>query len=154
MTFPDYILAVFILLESAGVAAEGTPLPADYCQWQAECDAISEPLCGLRGDAARGRLIAIDSHGGNCLACHRMPIPEEPLHGTVGPPLDGVAARLSAAQLRLRIVDERQLNPATIMPGFYRDPRLSNRVASAFRGRTFMTAQQVEDVVAYLETLK
>ena len=123
MTFPDYILAVFILLESAGVAAEGTPLPADYCQWQAEGDAISEPLCGLRGDAARGRLIAIDSHGGNCLACHRMPIAEEPLHGTVGPPLDGVAARLSAAQLRLRIVDERQLNPATIMPGFYRDPR-------------------------------
>jgi sulfur-oxidizing protein SoxX len=154
MSFPDYILAVFLLLVSAGVAAEGTPLPADYCQWQAEGDAITEALCGLSGDAARGRLIAMDSHGGNCLACHRMPIPEESLHGTVGPPLDGVATRLSAGQLRLRIVDERRLNPATIMPGFYRDPRLSNRVASAFRGKTFMTAQQVEDVVAYLETLQ
>jgi sulfur-oxidizing protein SoxX len=153
MTFPDYILALFLLLVSAGLAAE-VPLPADYCQWQAEGDAITEPLCGLGGDAARGRLIAIDSHGGNCLACHRMPIPEEPLHGTVGPPLDGVAARLSAGQLRLRVVDERRLNPATIMPGFYRDPRLANRVADGFWGKTFLSAQQVEDVVAYLETLK
>ena len=67
---------------------------------------------------------------------------------------DAAATPRPAGQLRLRIVDERQLNPASIMPGFYRDPRLANRVASAFRGKTFMSAQQVEDVVAYLETLK
>ena len=154
MTIPGYRLAVLVLLASAGLAADEIPLPADYCQWQAEGDAIMAPLCGLKGDAARGRLIVIDSHGGNCLACHRMPIPEEPLHGTVGPPLDGVAARLSTGQLRLRVVDERRLNPASIMPGFYRDPRLANRVADKHWGKTFLNAQQVEDIVTYLETLK
>ena len=154
MNLPDCRAAVLLLLVSAGLAANEVPLPADYCQWQAEGDAIVAPLCGLEGDAERGRLIVIDSHGGNCLACHRMPIPEAPLHGTVGPPLDGVAARLSAGQLRLRVVDERQLNPATIMPGFYRDPRLANRVADAFWGKTFLNARQVEDIVAYLESLK
>ncbi len=83
-----------------------------------------------------------------------MPIDEEPFHGTVGPPLLGVGARYTAAQIRLRIVDEQQINPMTIMPGFYRDPKLANRVAEEFWGKTFLTAQQVEDVVAYLVTLK
>ena len=154
MTFPDFRPTVFLLLVSAVIAAEDIPLPPGYCQWQADGDAIVTPLCGLQGDADRGRRIVIDSHGGNCLACHRMPIPEEPLHGTVGPPLDGVASRLSAGQLRLRVVDERRLNPMTIMPGFYRDPRLANRVADDYWGKTFLDAQQVEDIVAYLGTLK
>ena len=84
----------------------------------------------------------------DCLACHQMPIPEAPFHGDVGPPLHGIGGRYSAAQIRLRIVDERQVNPATIMPGFYRDPALANRVADAYWGKTFLSAQQVEDLVA------
>lgn len=136
------------------VAQERLSLPADYCPWQAEGFAIDERLCDLQGDPERGRAIAIDSHGGNCLACHRMPIPEESFHGTVGPPLNGVAGRYTAAQLRLRVVDEQQVNPFTIMPGFYRDPRQANRVLGEFWGKTFLTAQQIEDVVAYLMTLK
>ena len=83
-----------------------------------------------------------------------MPIPEEPFHGTIGPPLQGVGARYSAAQIRLRIVDEQQVNPFTIMPGFYRDPLEANRVADVYWGKTFLSAQQVEDLVAYLVTLK
>ncbi len=83
-----------------------------------------------------------------------MPIPEELFHGTIGPPLDGVGARYTEAQLRLRVVDEQVLNPLTIMPGFYRDPRKANRVADDFWGKTFLTAQQVEDTVAYLVTLQ
>ncbi len=143
------------------LVAVGQPLWAadaatndDYCRWQAENFAIQQPLCGLQGDPERGRKIAADSHAGNCLACHKMPIDEEPFHGTVGPPLVGVGARYTAAQIRLRIVDEQQINPMTIMPGFYRDPKLANRVAEEFWGKTFLTAQQVEDVVAYLVTLK
>lgn len=125
-----------------------------YCEWQSADFAIAAPLCGLDGDPARGRALAADSHGGNCLACHPMPIDEEPFHGTIGPPLQGIGARYSAAQIRLRIVDEKQLNPMTIMPGFYRDPALANRIAGEFWGKTFLTAQQVEDLVAYLVTLK
>jgi sulfur-oxidizing protein SoxX len=126
----------------------------DYCAWRMQQFAIAEPLCGLTGDPVRGRALSVDSHAGNCLACHAMPIPEEEFHGTVGPPLHGVGSRYSAAQLRLRVVDEQQVNPVTIMPGFYRDPAKANRVAPAYWGKTFLTAQQVEDIVAYLVTLK
>jgi sulfur-oxidizing protein SoxX len=125
-----------------------------YCDWQAKDFAVEAPLCGLAGDPLRGRTLAADSHAGNCLACHQMPIPEEPFHGTIGPPLHAIGARYTAAQLRLRIVDEQQVNPITIMPGFYRDPKLANRVANDYWGKTFLTAQQVEDLVAYLVTLK
>ncbi len=135
-------------------AVDHPPLPEDYCHWQVRDFAIEQPLCGLRGDPHRGRQIAADSHAGNCLACHQMPIQEEAFHGTIGPSLDGIGARYTEAQLRLRIVDEQQVNPFTIMPGFYRDPRKANRVADGFWGKTFLTAQQVEDVVAYLVTLK
>jgi sulfur-oxidizing protein SoxX len=125
-----------------------------YCEWQMRDFSIQAPLCGLTGDPQRGRRIAADSHGGNCLACHQMPIPEEPFHGTVGPSLQGVGARYTAAQIRLRIVDEQQVNPMTIMPGFYRDPAQANRVADGYWGKTFLTAQQIEDLVAYLVTLR
>ena len=137
-----------------GTAVAQPPLPEGYCEWDMQELAITAPLCGLQGDPGRGRAIAADEHGGNCLACHQLPIPEAAFHGTVGPPLHGVGARYSAAQLRARVVDEQQINPFTIMPGFYRDPRHANRVADAYWGKTFLTAQQVEDVVAYLVTLK
>ena len=109
---------------------------------------------GLVGDPVRGREIAADSHAGNCLACHELPIPGIEAYGTIGPPLPGIASRLTEPQIRLRVVDTRNINPMSIMPGFYRDPRLINRPGEAYRGRTFLTAQQVEDVIAYLVTLK
>lgn len=135
-------------------AADQPALPEGYCHWQVSNFAIEQPLCGLKGDPDRGRRIAADSHAGNCLACHQMPILEESFHGTIGPSLHRIGARYTEAQLRLRIVDEQQVNPLTIMPGFYRDPRKANRVADGFWGKTFLSAQQVEDVVAYLVTLK
>jgi len=134
--------------------AADVPPEQVYCAWQEEGFAIEAPLCGVSGDPARGRALAADSHGGNCLACHQMPIPEEPFHGTIGPPLNAVGARYTPAQIRLRIVDEQQVNPMTIMPGFYRDPKLANRLADDFWGKTFLSAQQVEDLVAYLVTLR
>ena len=135
-------------------AAAESAAESSYCEWQMVDFAIHSPLCGLSGDPARGRALAADRHAGNCIACHQMPIPEESFHGTVGPPLDTIGARYTAAQIRLRIVDEQQVNPITIMPGFYRDPALANRVADAYWGKTFLSAQQVEDLVAYLVTLK
>jgi len=91
----NLIVALLCFLPLQVESAEPIPLPKDYCHWEVKDFAIEKPLCGLQGDAGRGRKIAADNHNGNCLACHMMPIPEEPLHGTVGPPLFGVGARLT-----------------------------------------------------------
>ncbi|MCW8957239.1 MAG: sulfur oxidation c-type cytochrome SoxX [Gammaproteobacteria bacterium] len=125
-----------------------------YIQWQAEGLSVAEPLGGLQGDPVRGRAIASSTEDGNCLACHQLPIPEESFHGTVGPDLSQIAARLSEGEIRLRVVDEKRINPMTIMPGYYRHPDTFNQVSQDFAGKTFLTAQQIEDVVAYLVTLK
>jgi sulfur-oxidizing protein SoxX len=131
------------------------PLAAQepYLPWHVENFAIAQPLGGLRGDAARGREIVAARARGNCLACHQLPIPEEPMHGTLAPPLSGVGARLSAGELRLRVVDQKLVNPETIMPAFYRDPARYNRPHPDYAS-TILSAQEVEDVVAYLVTLK
>jgi sulfur-oxidizing protein SoxX len=150
MTWLMLIAVFFVRLGWAGDALS----VQRYCEWRAKDFAVEAPLCGLAGDPLRGRAVAADSHAGNCLACHGMPIPEEPFHGTVGPSLHAVGSRYTAAQIRLRIIDERQINPMTIMPGFYRHPKLANRVANDFWGKTFLTAQQVEDLVAYLADLE
>ncbi len=149
------LLIVSVLVAGRALAQEALPpLPEDYCRWEREGLAIPQPLCGLQGDPERGRALALDPHGGNCIACHQVPAPEVPFQGTIGPPLSGVGSRYDVGELRLRVVDEQQVNPATIMPGFYRDPRLANRVADDYWGKTFLTAQQVEDIVAWLVTLK
>jgi sulfur-oxidizing protein SoxX len=126
---------------------------APYHDWQAKDLAIATPLGGLTGNAQRGRAVVIDRDRGNCLACHRLPIPDEPMQGTVGPPLDGVGARLSEGQLRLRVVDEQMVNPATIMPRFYARPGTLNRPLPGY-DTTILSAQDIEDVVAYLKTLR
>ena len=126
----------------------------DYVQWQADGLAIKQPLNNLVGDANNGRRIVISEDKLSCLSCHKLPIPEEPFHGNIGPDLTHVASRLSEAEIRLRVVDEKVINPVTIMPGYYRAPRKLNQVAMEFENRTVLTAQEVEDVVAYLKTLK
>lgn len=132
-----------------------TTVQADpYIPWQMENFAIKKPLGGLRGDAERGKQISIEPEKGGCLTCHAMPIPEESFHGDIGPSLIGVASRLTEGELRLRVVDEKQINPETIMPGYYRHPKHFILVAEDYAGKTFLTAQEVEDVVAYLLTLK
>jgi sulfur-oxidizing protein SoxX len=143
------------LSAGAGIAGDSDMvLPADYCQWEVTDYAITRPLCGLSGDATRGKAIVSDSGRGNCLACHQLPIPGIEAYGTIGPSLEGIASRLTEGQIRLRVVDTRQINPMSIMPGFYRDPRLIHRPARQYAGRTFLDARQVEDVIAYLVTLK
>jgi len=116
-------------------------------------DAIPTPLTGAKGDPARGRAIVASRQAGLCLLCHAAPIPEERFQGSIGPDLNGIASRLSEAQIRQRIVDPGKLNPATIMPAYYRSDDLT-RVAPSFKGKTILTGEQIEDVVAYLMTLK
>lgn len=152
MPIPSHILIVIAPV----TLALAMPASAEqaFIAWQAEGDAIIAPLTATPGDPARGRTLAIRPDKGTCLTCHVLPIPEEDFHGTIGPDLTGVGARLTAAQLRLRIADEQRLNPLTIMPGYYRDPATLNQVAFEYAERTMLTAQEVEDVVAYLVTLK
>ena len=115
--------------------------------------AMASPLTDQPGDAERGRRVILDRAGGDCIICHAMPLPQRPFHGNVGPPLDGVGSRYTAEALRLRIVDPKILNPETVMPAYYKVEGL-HRVLERYRGKPILTAQQVEDVVAYLLTLQ
>ena len=116
-------------------------------------DSIPASLTGAKGDPARGRAIVAKRQVGLCLLCHSGPFPEERFQGDLAPDLTGVGARLSEGQIRQRMVDSTKLNPQTIMPAYYRTEGLT-RVAPAFRGKTVLTPEQIEDVVAYLVTLK
>ncbi|MCX7152107.1 MAG: sulfur oxidation c-type cytochrome SoxX [Betaproteobacteria bacterium] len=116
-------------------------------------DAIAVSLTGTTGDAQRGRAIVANRNVGLCLLCHSGPFPEERFQGDLAPPLNGAGSRLSEGQLRLRMVDSGRVNPASIMPAYFRTEGLT-RVAPAFAGKTVLSAEQVEDVVAYLQTLR
>ena len=115
-------------------------------------DAIPASLTGKAGDPVNGKKVVIHRKKGNCLACHVMPIPEEQFHGLTGTDLHGVGARMDEASLRMRIVDPKVINPDTMMPSFYKTGQ--HRVLKKFEGKTILSAQEVEDVVAYLMTLK
>jgi sulfur-oxidizing protein SoxX len=115
--------------------------------------AISKSLTGVAGDPANGRKVVINRTKGNCLACHAMPIPEQQFHGETAPSLYGVGARLSAGELRMQVVNAKVTNENTMMPSFYRTFGF-NRPLKKFAGKSILSAQEVEDVVAYLITLK
>ena len=116
-------------------------------------DEIPASLTGAKGDPARGRAIVANRQVGLCLLCHSGPFPEERFQGDLAPGLEGVGARLSEGEIRARIVDPGRANPDTLMPAYYRTDGLT-RVAAAFRGNTILTAEQIEDIVAYLSTLR
>lgn len=116
-------------------------------------DAIPQSLTGVKGDPARGRAIVANRQVGLCLLCHAGPFPEERFQGNLAPDLRGAGSRWSEGQLRLRIVDSRRINSATIMPAYHRtEGRV--RVAPAYRGQPVLSAEQIEDVVAFLMTLR
>ncbi len=114
---------------------------------------IPEPLTDQPGDPVKGREVAINRKKGNCLACHNMPIPEQSFHGETGPDLNGVGGRYEIGELRLRVVNPKVINPDTMMPAYYRADGY-HRVAKKFQGKTILSAQEVEDLLAYLMTLK
>ncbi len=152
--FRLFPLCILLLPGPASLAGEHAPPPAPYIEWQAEDYAIQAPLGGLTGDPERGRAIAGNQHRGNCLACHVLPIHGEEFFGNLGPPLTGIGTRQSVGMIRLHVVDQSRFNPETVMPGYYRPPQQLHRVARELEGRTWLTAQEIEDVVAYLATLK
>jgi L-cysteine S-thiosulfotransferase len=116
-------------------------------------DALPESLTGTTGDPARGRAIVTNRHVGLCLLCHSGPFPEERFQGNLAPDLKGAGSRWTEGQLRLRIVDSSRINPTSIMPAYHRTEGLT-RVAPAFRGKPILSAGEIEDVVAFLMTLR
>lgn len=142
---PGIILLTTLLLTGC-VTAGPTPPPA-----AARADTLEAPLTRTPGDAVRGREI-VTGRDGNCLLCHALPEPGQRFMGNVAPPLTAVASRLSAGQIRLRVVDPTRVNPDAVMPAYHRVNDL-DQVALQYRGKPVLDAQQVEDVVAYLSTL-
>ena len=116
-------------------------------------DSLPQSLTGAKGDPVRGRAIVANRQVGLCLLCHSGPFPDERFQGELAPDLRGAGARWTEGQLRLRIVDSGRVNPASIMPAYHRTEGLV-RVGPAWRGKPILSAEQIEDVVAFLTTLK
>jgi sulfur-oxidizing protein SoxX len=115
-------------------------------------DSIAQSLTGSSGDATRGRALVLERTS-TCILCHSGPFPEEKFQGDLAPSLAGAGSRSTEGQLRLRLVNASSLNPATIMPSYYRVDGL-DRIAPAWRGKPILSAEQIEDIVAYLATLR
>lgn len=136
--------AMGLALAVAGVA-QASPL-------RVVGDAAPEALAQA-GDPARGRALVVARESANCVLCHAVPDPAVRFSGNVGPSLAGIGARMSPAQIRLRVADNLRVNPASVMPSYYKTDGL-DRVAPAYAGKTILSAQDVEDVVAWLATLQ
>ncbi|GAC1413560.1 MAG: hypothetical protein NVS1B14_10750 [Vulcanimicrobiaceae bacterium] len=137
---------------SAGAAQTVAVRDADLHPYAIVDGAIPKPLTAVPGDSARGRDVVLDRKLGNCLTCHNIPIPKAADQGNVGPDLHGVG-KLTEGQLRLRVVNMKVLDPQTIMPAYYRVDGLKS-VGKEFAGKPILSAQQIEDLVAFLKTLK
>jgi sulfur-oxidizing protein SoxX len=145
--FASHISAAWLLLLLNGAAAAQALQP-----YTVVGDSIPDPLTATRGDAARGRALVVD-RSSTCILCHSGPFPEQRFQGDLAPDLAGSGSRWSEGQLRLRLVDASRLNAATIMPSYYRVDGL-DRVGTLWRGKAILSAEQIEDIVAYLVTLR
>ena len=137
----------------AGFVVTAVDARSELVDFQVEGEAVPRPLAGLSGRPERGRNIVADRRKGNCLICHAIPSLDVPFQGEIGPSLAGLSRRLNEGEIRLRVIDQSRINPATVMPPYYRIEDL-RAVAPAYRGKPALKAQEIEDVVAYLLTLK
>jgi L-cysteine S-thiosulfotransferase len=147
------VLAGFLSLTLMASAAQPARAQETLRAFKIVNDTIAASLTGTQGDPTRGRAIVTDRQLGFCLLCHSGPFPDARFQGNLAPNLAGAGRRWTEGQLRLRMVDASRINPSTIMPAYYRVEGLE-RVAAAFRGRPILTAEQIEDVVAFLRTLR
>lgn len=143
------VLGSLVLLALATASADDS---ADCASFDLVGDGIPQPLGERVGNPAAGRQVAADRQRGDCSICHQLPLPHARFHGNVGPDLSAIGARLTPAQLRLRVAANRHLNPESVMPD-YGLSRGRHDVATAFEDRPILTDQEIEDVVAWLSTL-
>lgn len=151
------ILAVAALVAAGAGASAGEIAPTEVV---IEDGAVKQSLTGVPGNLEEGKKI-MNKGAGNCIACHQVSdLSDLPFHGNVGPSLDGVADRWTPEELRAILVDAKQVFPDTVMPSFYKTEGFI-RPGDGFTGKAakgplkpLLTAQQIEDVIAYLMTLK
>ena len=150
MLKPILVGGLALFWGDAAIAAETAPEKVQFVE-----GTVTASLTGKDGDPKAGREWFAGRKLGNCLACHQTTdLNELPFHGEVGPPMDGVADRYEVAELRAILVNSKEVfGEETIMPGFY-SHKAGVRVAEKFQGKTILNAQQVEDIIAYLTTLK
>lgn len=134
----------------AAIAGGAATVPAADRAGQQE---MTAPVSDAAPDPVRGRQVALDPERGNCTICHVLPDTDPATDGDVGPSLAGTGARHTTGWLRQRLVDGTVQNPDTVMPAYFRTTGLTN-VAARFRGKPVLTAAEIEDVVAYLATLR
>lgn len=134
------------------LAVDGTASAQALRPYVVAGDAIPASLTGAPGDATRGRALVVE-RSSTCILCHSGPFPEQSFQGDVAPSLAGTGRRAPEGEIRLRLVDASRLNPATIMPSYYRIDDLV-RVGRPWQGKPILTAEQIEDIVAYLVTLR
>lgn len=145
------------LIGSAALAAEIAPKDVQFDEY----GAVAASLTGTAGDAANGAVIAGSKSLGNCIACHQITaLAEVPFHGEIGPSLDGAGDRWSEAELRGLMANAKMTFEGTMMPAFYKVEGFI-RPGDAYTGKAptealtpILSAQQIEDVVAFLATLK
>jgi L-cysteine S-thiosulfotransferase len=140
------------ILAGALLALPGFTAAQELRSYAVIGDAIPQSLTGTAGDVARGRALVVE-RSSTCILCHSGPFPEQKFQGDLAPDLSGSGSRASEGQLRLRLVDAARLNAATIMPSYYRVDGL-DRVGALWRGKSILSAEQIEDIVAYLVSLR
>ncbi len=147
-------MTIIVSAFAAVLMFAGTAAADGLVKYEIVDNGISKSLTGKPGDAVKGEKTFMNRKLGNCLACHQVTaLSSQPFHGEIGPSLDGVANRYNEAQLRMQVVNAKVINPDTIMPAFYRTDGFE-RVLKKFQGKPILNAEQVEDIIAYLKTLK
>jgi sulfur-oxidizing protein SoxX len=147
-----FLVLTYTLVAVSVSFASAEPVAPNAVKY--EDGAVLVSLTGVVGDAVAGRDVFKARKLGNCLACHvNVDMPEESFHGEVGPEIAGAGSRWSEGELRGIVTNSKMVFEDTIMPAFYRDSGFTRPLAK-FEGKTILTAQQIEDVVAYLQTLK
>jgi len=149
------LIGAAVVLAFSGAMVTGALAAKDKMKMEMKIPtSIAKSLTGKPGNADNGKKLVVNRKKGNCLACHVISdLKDQADHGNVGPPLDDVGSRIKAAELRAQIANPKGSNPDSIMPAFLKKEGF-HRLQKKWKGKTIISAQDVEDVVAYLLTLK
>ena len=147
------LLFMALAISVGGILVAGQAIGAPMVAYRVVDGGIPIALTEQTGDATRGRDIATNRQVGLCQLCHQVPGSTDRFQGDIATNLAGAGTRWTASQLRLRMVDSRRVNADSVMPAYFKTDAL-HRVGASWRDQPILNAQQVEDVVAWLVSLK